>query len=65
MAFQSSEALHIQQEAVLLSQLRTSDLKYMALEEARKLVKERKTKMRGAGRRNREYQDHPEGKEDS
>ena len=37
----SRESLHIFQEIVLLSELKTSDVKYMAIEEAQKLVEER------------------------
>ncbi len=51
----SRECLHVQQEAVLVSNLNTSDLKYMALEEAKKLVEEKRTKLRGAGKRNNTY----------
>ena len=36
----SRESLHIQQEMILLSGLRTSDVKYVAIEEAKKLVEE-------------------------
>lgn len=36
----SRESLHIQQEMILLSALRTSDVKYVAIEEAKKLVEE-------------------------
>lgn len=43
----SREALHIFQTSVLLDELRTSDVKYMAIEEARKLVDERKKKLSG------------------
>lgn len=41
----SREALHIQQEMVLLSELKTSDVKYMAVEEAKKLIDERINKL--------------------
>lgn len=37
----SRESLHIQQEIVLLNHLKTSDLKYMAVEEAKKQVEEK------------------------
>ncbi len=37
----SMESLHIVQETVLLSELGTSDVKYMAIEEAQKLVEQR------------------------
>lgn len=37
----SRESLHIQQEIVLLNRLKTSDLKYMAVEEAKKQVEEK------------------------
>lgn len=37
----SRESLHIVQEMVLLQELKTSDVKYMAVEEAKKLVDER------------------------
>lgn len=41
------ESLYIFQEKVLLSELKTSDVKYMAIEEARKLIDERKMKRKG------------------
>lgn len=41
----SRESLHIQQELVLLGELKTSDVKCIALEEARKLVDERIQKL--------------------
>lgn len=37
----SGESLHIQQEMALLGGLKTSDVRYMAMEEAKKLVEER------------------------
>lgn len=43
----SRESLHIEQESVLLAELNTSDVKYMAIEEARKLIDERKQKLKG------------------
>lgn len=43
----SRESLHIYQERVLLAELNTSDVKYMAIEEARKLIEERKKKLNG------------------
>lgn len=43
----SIETLHICQEIVLLSELKTSDVKYMAIEEAQKLIDERKKKLTG------------------
>lgn len=43
----SRESLYIFQERVLLAELKTSDVKYMAIEEARKLIEERKKKLRG------------------
>ncbi|MDE7187378.1 MAG: hypothetical protein K2O13_07715 [Lachnospiraceae bacterium] len=43
----SRESLHIEQESVLLAELKTSDVKYMAIEEARKLIDERKQKLKG------------------
>lgn len=46
----SREALYIQQEMVLLGSLRTSDVKYMAIEEAKKLVEDRKKKLAGPGK---------------
>lgn len=41
----SRESLHIQQEMVLLNSLKTSDVKYMAVEEAKKQVAERESKL--------------------
>ena len=41
----SRESLHIQQEIVLLNHLKTSDLKYMAVEEAKKQVKEKESEL--------------------
>lgn len=43
----SRESLHICQESVLLAELKTSDVKYIAIEEAQKLIEERKKKLRG------------------
>ena len=43
----SRESLHIEQESVLLAELKTSDVKYMAIEEARRLIEERKQKLKG------------------
>lgn len=43
----SRECLHIQQEMELLGALKTSDVKYMAIEEAQKLVNEREQKLAG------------------
>lgn len=43
----SREALHIEQECVLLAELKTSDVKYMAIKEARNLIDERKQKLKG------------------
>lgn len=43
----SRESLYIFQEWELLAELKTSDVKYMAIEEAGKLVKERKEKRKG------------------
>lgn len=43
----SRECLKIQQELVLLGGLRTSDVKYMAIEEAQKLIGEREGKLAG------------------
>lgn len=43
----SPECLNIQQEMVLLGALKTSDVKYMAIEEAQKLVEEREGKLAG------------------
>lgn len=42
----SREALHILQEMVLVAELKTSDVKYMAIEEAQKLIEERKSKLK-------------------
>lgn len=41
----SRECLAIQQEIVLLSAFKTSDVKYMAIEEAKKLIDERESKL--------------------
>ncbi len=43
----SRESLHICQESVLVAELKTSDVKYMAIEEAQKLIGERKAKLKG------------------
>ena len=42
----SRESLHIFQKRVLLAELKTSDVKFMALEEAEKLIEERKKKLK-------------------
>lgn len=42
----SRESLHIQQEMALLSELKTSDTKYIAIEEAKKLIEERKQQLK-------------------
>ena len=41
----SSECLHIQMQMILLGELRTTDVKYMAIEEAMKLVENTKEKL--------------------
>lgn len=46
----SRESLNIQQQMCLLNELKTSDTRYMAIEEAKKLVEERKTKLMGIGK---------------
>ena len=46
----SRESLHIQQEAVLLGGLKTSDVKCIAMEEAQKLVDDRMKKLSGLGK---------------
>lgn len=52
----SRESLHIQQEMVLLAELKTSDTKYMAVEEAKKLIEERKQQLKTVKKySNREY----------
>lgn len=52
----SRESLHIQQEMTLLGGLKTSDVKYMAMEEAKKLVEERTGKLASLKKYdNREY----------
>lgn len=53
----SRESLYVYQELVLLGELKTADVKYMAIEEAKKLVKERQEKLKGLGKydRNRYY----------
>lgn len=43
----SRECLSVQQEVVLLGALKTSDVKYMAIEEAKKLIEEREKKLAG------------------
>lgn len=42
----SRESLHIEQEVVLVSALKTSDVKYIAIEEAQKLVSERQEQLK-------------------
>lgn len=42
----SRESLHIEQELVLLGSLKTSDVKYMAMEEAKKQVEEKESKLK-------------------
>lgn len=46
----SRESLYIEQELVLLSELKTSDVKYIAIEEAKKLVDERLQKLGKLGK---------------
>lgn len=41
----SRESLHVYQQLELLSELKTSDVKYMAMEEAKKLISERETRL--------------------
>lgn len=41
----SRESLHVEQEIALLNSLRTSDVKYMAIEEAKKQVEEKENKL--------------------
>lgn len=41
----SRESLHIEQELTLVTELKTSDVKYMAIDEAKKLVDERNEKL--------------------
>lgn len=41
----SREALHVYQEIILLNSLKTSDVSYMAMEEAKKLIDERTKKL--------------------
>lgn len=43
-------SLHIQQELVLLESLKTSDIKYLAIEEAKKLIEDRKKKLVAKGK---------------
>lgn len=43
----SREALHIEQEGVLLGELKTREVKYIAVEEAKKLIDERTEKLEG------------------
>ena len=42
----SRESLHIQQETVFLNSLRTSDVKYMAMEEAKRQVEENESRLK-------------------
>lgn len=51
----SRESLHIEQEMVLLGGLRTSDVKLIAMEEAKKLVEERAKKLKGLGKQESRY----------
>lgn len=46
----SRESLPVMQEMVLLSELKTADVKYMAVEEAKKLIDERTEKLRTMGK---------------
>ena len=46
----SRESLYYEQQAVLLSELKTSDVKYMAMETAKKEIRERKEKLHGLGK---------------
>ncbi|MCI7304141.1 hypothetical protein NIA71_15615 [Ihubacter massiliensis] len=46
----SRESLHLNQELVLLQELKTSDVKYMAMEEAMKLVAEKSAKLDHLGK---------------
>ncbi len=52
----SREALQIYQLNVLLDELKTSDVKYMAIEEAGKLIDERKKKLGGLKKYDSTYQ---------
>lgn len=45
----SRESIYTFQEMVLVAELKTSDLKYMAIEEAKKLVEDRLEKLKGLG----------------
>ena len=52
----SRESLYIFQESVLLSELKTTDVKYIAIEEAKKLIDDKKAKLKGAKKNdNRRY----------
>lgn len=46
----SRESLYYEQQAVLLSELKTSDVKYMAMETIKEEVQERKEKLSGVGK---------------
>ncbi|HJD45880.1 MAG TPA: hypothetical protein H9909_03470 [Candidatus Mediterraneibacter norfolkensis] len=46
----SREALYYGQQAALISELKTSDVKYMAMETAKKEIQERKEKLSGLGK---------------
>lgn len=52
----SRESLHVEQEIVLLNGLKTSDVKYMAIEEAGKLVNERIQKLAGLKKSDDRYE---------
>lgn len=53
----SRESLYVYQERVLLAELKTSDVKYMAIEEARKLIEEREKKLKGLKKYDRQRYD--------
>ena len=53
----SRESLHIEQEIALLRELKTSDVKYIAVEEAKKLIEERIKNLKGLEKYdNRQYE---------
>lgn len=52
----SMESLHIEQEFVLLNALKTSDVKYMAIEEAKKIVEEKEGKLARLKRNDSSYE---------
>lgn len=52
----SMESLHIEQGFVLLNALKTSDVKYMAIEEAKSIIKEKEGKLAGLKKYDSRYE---------